>query len=98
MLFLSPDAAWNWLLYWTGISNEAGKGYAFWSGFGSCLTYFSGIALACRRLKCHSPWCLRMGHHEAAGGVYKLCRKHHPDMPRRLTLGHIHRHHRQVSG
>lgn len=28
---------------------------------------------------CHAlPWCLRWGKYEAAGGIFKVCRHHHP--------------------
>lgn len=92
-------AAWHWFLHVTGTSNETGPFYAFWSGFGSDLgelTLIGTVAAAWRTQTCHASfWCWRHGRHPTADGVYRLCAKHHPDVPRRVTLAHIHaEHHR----
>lgn len=59
----------------TGIANEQGRWYAFWSGFGSDLGYLGALGLAWHRMNCHEPGCFRIGrmHHE--GLTY--CKKHH---------------------
>jgi len=61
-----------------------GRGYQFWSGIAGCfvsLGLLSGLITAYRHINCHAPWCPRRGIHPAAGGQFKLCRKHHPDLP-----------------
>jgi hypothetical protein len=68
----------------TGAKDEAGPVYGTWSGFAGGLQVFEWIALGCLiywRGTCHaSPWCLRHGKYEAAGGMFKLCGHHHPDV------------------
>ena len=64
----------------TGISNEASRAYAFWSGFGSCLGYASVAAVAWRHLKCHSRGCRRIGRHPVEGTPFKVCRRCHPTL------------------
>src|SRR5262249_41062075 len=67
-------------------STSPGPYYGFWSGFGSDLTEFgiigvirSGIYQLVKGYKCHEPGCLRVGTHDAAGGQFLLCYRHHPD-------------------
>ena len=76
----------HWFQVHTGIRNEAGPNYAFWSGFGSDLTEFGiigAVATAAYQLfkkyNCHYPGCWRVGNHPAAGGQFSLCYRHHPD-------------------
>lgn len=57
--------------------------YDFWSGVsGSFLVgvvVFGGTWYF--HHTCHgSPWCMRWGKYEAAGGTFRLCRHHHPDL------------------
>ena len=80
---------WHFLLYWTGVSQESGRGYGFWSGFGSCLMYFTAITVWWRKHTCHVDHCFRFGHHDVTGTPYTVCRKHHPDVPSRVTHSHI---------
>lgn len=67
-----------------GNRDEAGGYYGWWSGFGGALQVFTltiGAAVAWYHHTCHhSPACLRWGKYEAAGGIFKLCRRHHPDL------------------
>ena len=91
----APFYVFRWLGYWTGIANESGKGYAFWSGFGSCITEFTifgGIWIAYRKHNCHLHRCWRISHHDitdADGHTIKVCHKHHPTRPKRISLQHI---------
>lgn len=65
-----------------GIDNEAGRWYAFWSGFGSDiseLSLFGALVVMLRKHTCHAPRCFRMGRYKVEGTVYVLCHKHHPD-------------------
>jgi hypothetical protein len=62
------------------------------SDFGE-LSLFGIFVILFRKLNCHAPGCWRIGLHKAADGTYVLCRKHHPDVPRKLTLEHIHQAH-----
>jgi hypothetical protein len=82
-----------------GSRNEAGGWYGFNSG-ASGATYVSiipALALLYFHHTCHAhPLCLRWGKYEAAGGVFKLCAVHHPDMQgTRPRLDLIHRMHRE---
>jgi hypothetical protein len=95
----------HWLIHayfaLTGANNEAGKAYGFWSGFGGTVL-FSAVIVApawwwhhtCH----HSPWCLRWGKYEAAGGVFRLCAAHHPDLagqrPHRDLIHRMHAEHK----
>jgi hypothetical protein len=88
----------------TGIVNETGPYYGFWSGFGSDLTEFGvigAIATAAYQLfkkyNCHEPGCWRVGTHQAAGGQFSLCYRHHPDYrgkkPTHELIERLHREH-----
>lgn len=67
-----------------GVGSSAnGWTYSFWSGFGSCLAYFGAIGMAWRHLNCHAKGCWRLGRHPIAGGKYKVCHRHHPDITSR---------------
>jgi hypothetical protein len=72
----------------------SGPGYQFWSGAGSDLSELTLLGLLIggwRAVNCHVPHCLRLGRHPTADGHYKLCRKHHPDLPdSRPSLEQIH--------
>jgi hypothetical protein len=86
-------AAWALAAWWPkarneffvllGSRNESGGWYGFHSGVGGSL-YLSLVPaafLVWYHRTCHaSPLCLRWGKYEAAGGVFRLCRRHHPDM------------------
>jgi hypothetical protein len=93
----------HWLQVHTGIVNETGPYYGFWSGFGSDLTEFGvigAIATAAYQLvkkyNCHYPGCWRVGNHQAAGGQFSLCYRHHPDYQgKKPTADLIHRLHRE---
>jgi len=69
------SGVWHWLGYWSGVTSEAGKGYAFWSGIGSCLAYLAILGAAWRHLNCHTDGCRRLGKHHVAGQQYKVCRR-----------------------
>jgi hypothetical protein len=50
-------AFWHWVLTVTGINNESGKWYAFWSGFGANfgeVTLLAGVLAAWHRVNCHT--------------------------------------------
>jgi hypothetical protein len=59
-----------------------GRGYQFWSGFGSDfgeITLVFGVYLIWRRHVCHVKGCPRIIWKDHNG--HALCRKHHPDSP-----------------
>lgn len=101
----------HWYAYQTGtLCGSTGTHYCYWSGFGSVFPWspltltgiFGWIAMQYKVHNCHDPegwlpWgCWRIGTHQAAGGVYKLCHKHHPDlMGKKITRELIHLHHKQ---
>lgn len=66
-----------------GSRSEGAGWYGAWSGFFGAIqpTLAGTAALIWYHHTCHnSPWCLRWGKYEAAGGLFKLCRHHHPDL------------------
>jgi hypothetical protein len=94
----------HWLQVHTGIVNETGVYYGFWSGFGSDLEEFGilgAIAAAIyslfKKYNCHEPGCWRIGNHPAAGGQFHLCYRHHPDFqgkkPNHELIERLHREH-----
>lgn len=83
----------SWLGYWTGVSNEAGKGYGWWSGIGSCLTYLAIFVVAYRKLNCGVTGCYRLGFHHVDGTTHITCKKHHPTNG--VTAEQIHTAHRR---
>jgi hypothetical protein len=93
----------HWLAVHTGTVNEPGVYYGFWSGFGSDIAEFSilgaigaGVYQLVKKYNCHEPGCWRVGTHEAAGGQFLLCYRHHPDfLGKRPTHEMIERMHHQ---
>jgi hypothetical protein len=71
----------HWLAHVLGIDNVSGPYYAAWSGFVGDVTVLGVFAVAYRRLVCHQRRCLRLAHHPVDGTPYRVCRKHHPDIP-----------------
>jgi hypothetical protein len=74
------------------------KHYGFWSGFGSVIPWslftlggvFGGLALALRHTNCHVKGCWRLGKHQIAGGEFKVCTKHNPNIEQKhVTFEHI---------
>lgn len=67
-----------------GNRNEAGGYYGFWSGFAGASRVFEyaviGLLVYWHHTCHHSASCLRLGKYPAAGGLFKLCHKHHPDL------------------
>jgi len=93
-------AFWHWLLSVTGISNESGKWYAFWSGFGANfgeVTLLAGVLAAWHRVNCHAKGCWRIGRQQVAGTTLVVCRKHHPDgKPTHEHILELHRAHMEA--
>ena len=94
----------HWLQVHTGIVNETGPYYGFWSGFGSDLEEFgilgaigAAIYSLVRKYNCHEPGCWRIGNHPAADGQFHLCYRHHPDFqgkkPTHELIERLHREH-----
>jgi hypothetical protein len=87
----------------TGIINEPGPYYGFWSGFGSDLEEFgilgaigAAIYQLVKKYNCHEPGCWRIGQYPAADGQFLLCYRHHPDyMGKKPTHEIIERLHRE---
>lgn len=81
---------WYWIEIHTGTVNEPGPYYGFWSGFGSDLgevTLVVAVVAWYKTNQCHVDSCHKIGKHPFKH--YKLCRKHHPDIPNHLTHAHI---------
>lgn len=88
-----------------GSRNESGGWYGFHSGFGGAayVTIVPATALFYYHHTCHeSPWCLRWGKYPAAGGLFKLCHVHHPDLqgarPHHDLIRRLHREHKAAAG
>ena len=94
----------NWLVHFLGIDNEAGRFYAFWSGFGSDIgevAILGGLAGLYKRHTCHvdSPrFCWHPGTHPVVGTPYRACKKHHPGVPKKVTADHITTAHQEAQG
>lgn len=87
---------WHWLAIMTGIDNESGRVYAFWSGFGSDMgeiTIIGGAYAIYRKHKCQEHKCWRLAKHKVEGTPYTACRRHHPGIPDRPARGQIARAH-----
>jgi hypothetical protein len=78
---------WHLFLHLTGISNVSGPWYGFWSGFGSDLGLLGAVVIFVRHQNCHVKGCWRIGRHPYQH--YRLCSKHHPAVPGRVTHEHI---------
>lgn len=96
----------NELFVIVGNRDEAGGWYGFWSGFAGGVRVFEWVViggLVYYHHTCHDhPGCLRLGKYPAAGGLFKLCRHHHPDLrgerPSRDLIDRLHREHRERGG
>jgi hypothetical protein len=78
-----PYGRWGWYNFWSGIAGSFLVGAVV---FGVTFWW---------RGTCHSSWrCLRHGRYAAAGGMYKLCHRHHPDLrgvkPHRELIHRLH--------
>ena len=90
--------AFFWL---TGARDEAGAAYGLWSGFGGSVPDImipTAVAAWWFHHTCHdSPRCLRWGRYPAAGNLFKLCSRHHPELlgrkPHRDLIARLHREH-----
>ena len=84
--------------HWFEIHSGTARGgpdpyYNFWSGFGSDLgevVLIGGLVTLARAHNCHVKGCWRINKHPIEGTPYKVCRKHHPDVPNKgATHAHI---------
>jgi hypothetical protein len=97
----------HWLCHVTGCDYGLSYGhfgwYNLWSGFAGGVRVFEWGALGglvYYHHTCHdSPGCLRWGRYPAAGGLFRLCARHHPDLqgkhPRRELIHRLHREHQE---
>lgn len=80
----------HWLSHFFGLDDLSGSYYGFWSGVGSDiaeLTLAGALIEQVRRRNCHVRHCWRPGHFDVStdGTSYKVCRRHHPSIPDRIT-------------
>ena len=80
---------WHAILVFFGVDNEAGKGYAFWSGIGCDLGIFGAIVAVYWKHTCHVHHCLRWARHPVGDGTLIVCRRHHPAVPNKITPEHV---------
>lgn len=75
----------SWFLHVIGVEpRQPSTAYNFFSGAGSDLGEITIIGLgigAFRHVNCHQRGCWRLGRHPVAGGLFKVCSHHHPDVP-----------------
>jgi len=67
-----------------------GNGYNFWSGIGSDfgeVTLIVALITWYVHNQCHVDKCHKIGRHPFK--YYKLCKKHHPGVPEKVTMLHI---------
>jgi hypothetical protein len=80
----------------TGTSDEASRGYAYWSGFGSVfpwsLAILGGIFGFYRAHECHNAKCHRPANHTTAKG-HRLCKRCVGKSNSELVLHKIHEDH-----
>jgi hypothetical protein len=79
---------WWWVEVHTGIRNEAGPYYAFWSGFGSCLGYLAIFSVGINLIRTHNcdvHGCFSFRSYPVEGTPYKTCKRHHPAMSKGPT-------------
>lgn len=86
--------AWNWIEIHTGTADPRGSPayYNFWSGFGSDLgevAIIGGVVAMYRKHNCHVTGCWRIARHPVEGTPYIVCRKHHPTVPKSVSVHHI---------
>ena len=77
-------------MIWLFQSPLSGNSYNFWSGIGSDfgeITLITAVIMWYIHNQCHVTSCHKIGKHPFKH--YKLCRKHHPDVPNRITHLHI---------
>lgn len=95
---------WHWLVHVSGSDYGLPYGtfsfYDFWSGVAGSFLVGLVVYLTLWWLRgtCHDSWhCLRHGKYAAAGGMFRLCRHHHPDLkgqrPHRELIDRLHREH-----
>lgn len=97
------DGIWHWIVHVMGVDLGVRYGkwvwYNFWSGIAG--SFLVGMVVYLLTFywhhTCHgSRWCFRWGKFPAAGGVFRLCYRHHPDLNgERPHLQLIHRLHRE---
>jgi hypothetical protein len=99
-------AVWHWLVHFLGVDYGVAYGhwiwYNFWSGVAGSFLVGAVVVGSSWYLNhtCHDSWrCLRYGRYEAAGGMFRLCRHHHPDLkgtrPHRELIARLHREHQE---
>lgn len=82
VIFVAAD--WHgftvWFSHTSGLNDEAGDWYGFWSGFGGAIPDFlilGSIITVYRHHNCHVKGCLRLGK-PVEGTPYLACPIHHP--------------------
>jgi len=90
------------LLSWTGMYNESGSWYGFWSGFCGGFGILAIFTVGYRKINCHTKGCWRIGHHELTvkhsatdpGTTYRVCRHCHPEIKgKRFSRAELHQLH-----
>jgi hypothetical protein len=87
----------HFLLHILGLDNASGPLYLFWSGFFGDMTIFGAVIFYYRHNNCHVKNCPRIGKHSIDGTPFKVCKRHHPDIPKGdISYLHIVKAHKQA--
>lgn len=85
----------TWLGHVLGLDNGSGHWYLFWSGFGANFGEFAivgALITTYRRHTCHVDdprFCWRPGIHQIDGTTYRVCGRHHPTAPDKMSAAHL---------
>lgn len=75
--------------FWWLISSTTDAFYGNMSGWVGDVGLISGVIIYYRKHNCHIKGCPRLKQHDIVGTPYSVCKKHHPDTPDEITLGHV---------
>jgi len=85
----------NWLAHVLGLDSGSGYWYMWWSGMGSDLgelAIIGTLAAHYKRHLCHVDHpkrCWRPAIHPVPGTPFKTCKRHHPQVPARISAAGI---------
>lgn len=75
------------IMHWLGLDNASGAVYLFWSGFFGDITIFAALITYYIHTRCHVSGCNKRAKYQFKH--YKLCKVHHPAVPKDVSHEHI---------
>lgn len=85
----------NWAAHLLGLDSASGSWYLWWSGAGADLgelAIVGGLFAHYKRHTCHvnhPQFCWRPGTHPVDGSPFRVCGRHHPQVPDLISAQHI---------